>query len=305
MNTTTLSVPHSRNGKQSNIPIVIDYLDDKKKSDTAIVLTHGASGDYSTGYLPLLARVLAERGYTVVRCTLVTTVINVRINAMKAVLAYLFNDQEEKAVDPAVATLRSSTSRVYIGGHSFGARVIVSIGDELKDDTESPNAKKSAGSNVKSDNSASVDEAFKNKIHGIITFSYPLHPPGKPSELRDQILFDLPEATKLLMISGTKDPFGELPLMTKTQNKIKCSLTAVRIAKAGHSLSTGKSKKTAKDTGRTQEETIYYWMAQRIEEWIKKADEGVPGEKRKRNSQKIFELIEVAVANDTFKITRA
>jgi hypothetical protein len=54
MNTTTLSVPHSRNGKQSNIPIVINYLDGKKKPDTAIVLTHGASGDYSTGYLPLL-----------------------------------------------------------------------------------------------------------------------------------------------------------------------------------------------------------------------------------------------------------
>ncbi|KAI9285359.1 hypothetical protein BC943DRAFT_324129 [Umbelopsis sp. AD052] len=305
MKTTTLSVPHSRSGKQSDIPIVIDYLDDKKKSDTAIVLTHGASGDYSTGHLPLLARGLAERGYTVVRCTLVTTAINVRITAMKAVLSYLFNDQEEKAVDPAVAMLRSSTSRVYIGGHSFGARVVVSIGDELKDDTESPTAKKSSGSKAKSESSSSANEAFKKKIHGIITFSYPLHPPGKPGELRDQIIFDLPETTKLLMISGTKDPFGELALMTKTQNKIKCSLTAVRIAKAGHSLSTGKSKKTAKDTGKTQEETIYDWMAQRIEEWIKRAEEGVPGEKRKRENQKIFELIEVAVVNDNFKITRA
>jgi predicted alpha/beta-hydrolase family hydrolase len=253
----------------------------------------------------MAAQGLAERGYAVVRCTLVTTAINVRIDAMKAVLSYLFNNQEEKTVKPAVAMLRSYTSRVYIGGHSMGARVVVSIGDELKDNTESSKAKKSSGSKAKSDNSSSVDEAFKNKLHGIITFSYPLHPPGKQLQLRDQILYDLPEATKLLMISGTKDPFGELALMTKIQNKIKCSLTAVRIDKAGHSLSTGKSKKTAKDTGRTQEETVYYWMAQRIEEWIKRTEDGVTGEKRKRDSQKIYELIEVAVANDNFKISRA
>lgn len=253
----------------------------------------------------MAAQGLAERGYAVVRCTLVTTVINVRINAMKAVLSYLFSDQDEETVDAAVAMLRSSTTRVYIGGHSFGARVVVSIGNELKDDTEFPKAKHSSGSKDKGDSSPSLNETFKNKIHGIITFSYPLHPPNKQSQLRDQMLFDLPEDTKLLMISGTKDPFGELALMTKVQNKLKCSLTAVRIDKAGHSLSTGKSKKTSKTTGRTQEETIYYWMAQRIEEWIKKTDDGNIGEKRKRDHQKKYELIEVAVADDDFRITRA
>jgi predicted alpha/beta-hydrolase family hydrolase len=225
---------------------------------------------------------------------------------MKTVLSYLFSDADEETVDPVVSTLRSSTSRVYIGGHSFGARVVVSIGDKLKESGgELPKAKKSAESKAESDKTSSVNEAYANKIHGIITFSYPLHPPGKPSQLRDQILFDLPEATKLLMISGTKDPFGELALMTKTQNKIRCSLTAVRIDKAGHSLSTGKSKKISKDTGRTQEQTLYYWMAQRIDEWIKKVDDGNPGEKRKRENQKLYELIEIGFANDNFKITRA
>ena len=54
MKTTKLSVPHNKNGGSSSIPIVIDYPDGDKKVDTAIVLTHGASGDYSSGNLPLL-----------------------------------------------------------------------------------------------------------------------------------------------------------------------------------------------------------------------------------------------------------
>lgn len=54
MKPTKLSVPNDKNGKSSPIPIVIDYPDGNKKVDTAIVLTHGASGDYSTGNLPLL-----------------------------------------------------------------------------------------------------------------------------------------------------------------------------------------------------------------------------------------------------------
>jgi hypothetical protein len=54
MKTTKLSVPHNKNGGSSSIPIVIDYPDGNKQVDTAIVLTHGASGDYSSGNLPLL-----------------------------------------------------------------------------------------------------------------------------------------------------------------------------------------------------------------------------------------------------------
>lgn len=222
---------------------------------------------------------------------------------MKAVLSYVFCSQDDDSkVDSIVSNLRSSTSQVYIGGHSFGARVVASIGDELKDQ-HSPKAKKAAGTEKSSTEDSSA-ESFSSKIQGVITFSYPLHPPGKQSQLRDKILFDLPDTMDVLMISGTKDPFGDLALMTKTQNKMTCSLTAVRIEKAGHSLVVGKSKKTDKQTGRTQDQTLIHWMTERIDEWIRKMDQSAPGNKRKRNSIKIYELAEISVVNDSFKISR-
>jgi predicted alpha/beta-hydrolase family hydrolase len=246
---------------------------------------------------------LVEHGYAVVRCSLVTTNITVRIKAMKAVLSYVFADQDEQTkVDTVVSKLRANVSRIYIGGHSFGARVVVSIGDELKDQS-SPKTKKAAGSEKSNDKELPAED-FASKLQGIITFSYPLHPPGKQSELRDKILFDLPDTMDILMISGTKDPFGDLGLMTKAQNKMTCLLTAVRIEKAGHSLGVGKSKKTDKNTGRTQDQTLVHWMTERIDQWIKKLNDSNTGSKRKRSNDKVFELAEISFVNDCFKVSK-
>lgn len=55
------------------------------------------------------------------------------------------------------------------------------------------------------------------RLAGLVLICYPLHPPGKPENLRVEHLADI--SVPCLFISGTKDPFGapdELTAWTST-----------------------------------------------------------------------------------------
>ncbi|HEX2578035.1 MAG TPA: alpha/beta family hydrolase [Aquihabitans sp.] len=83
--------------------------------------------------------------------------------------------------------LRSSTSRLLLGGRSMGGRMC----------------------------SMAVAEGLP--AAGLVLLSYPLHPPGKPERLRVEHLPSL--SIPCLFVTGTRDPFGtpeELEAATAT-----------------------------------------------------------------------------------------
>ena len=69
---------------------------------------------------------------------------------------------------------------------------------------------------------------------GLVLISYPLHPPGKPENLRVEHLpkLDLP----CLFISGTKDAFGTPKELEKATKKIPGPVTHVWIEGGAHDL---------------------------------------------------------------------
>lgn len=56
-------------------------------------------------------------------------------------------------------------------------------------------------------------QGFSPSPAGLIFFGYPLHPPGKPGQRRDQHLPDI--TVPMLFMHGTKDPFGTPDEMTQ------------------------------------------------------------------------------------------
>ena len=85
----------------------------------------------------------------------------------------------EKAFEGVVGAARewSPATRVFIGGKSMGGRMATHLG------------------------AAQLDG-----LSGIIVFGYPLHPPGKPEQLRVQ---HLPSITApVLIVQGERDTFG-------------------------------------------------------------------------------------------------
>jgi predicted alpha/beta-hydrolase family hydrolase len=67
---------------------------------------------------------------------------------------------------------------------------------------------------------------------GLVLISYPLHPPGKPDNLRVEHLPSI--EVPCLFVSGTKDPFGSPDELTRHTAAIPGPVTHVWIEGGGH-----------------------------------------------------------------------
>lgn len=76
--------------------------------------------------------------------------------------------------------------------------------------------------------------AEQERIAGLFFLGYPLHPPGKENQLRDQHLYNIQKP--MLFISGTRDPFARLDLLESTIKKIGPTASSFFVKDGGHSL---------------------------------------------------------------------
>jgi uncharacterized protein len=115
--------------------------------------------------------------------------------------------------------------RLVIGGKSMGGRVASYIAGDIRE------------------------------VSGLVFLGYPLHPPGKPDQMRDAHLYDLDKP--MLFISGTKDTFAERPLLEKVVGRIGDRATLVWIEGGDHSL---KTSRKGTDTLRFAADSIERWI---------------------------------------------
>jgi len=96
-------------------------------------------------------------------------------------------------------------ARVFAGGHSYGARQTAMAA------AQSPALAES-----------------------LLLLSYPLHPPGKPQQLRTAFFSQL--RTPALLVHGAADPFGTLDELRAALSLIPASTRLLAIPSAGHDL---------------------------------------------------------------------
>jgi len=118
--------------------------------------------------------------------------------------------------------------KVVIGGKSMGGRISSYVADE-------------------------------KKVSGLIFLGYPLHPPGKTEQLRDEHLYKINKP--MLFVSGTRDPFARNDLLSATLKKIGEKSTLYPIENGGHSFEVPK-KLGSRDQ-------IWEEVLRKIEEWLK------------------------------------
>ena len=176
---------------------------------SGIVLTHGAGANCQTTLLTALAEALATAGLTVLRCDL-------PFRQARAFGPPRPGDaaRDRDGLKNAVNVLRKQISgRIFLGGHSYGGRQATIL----------------AGGN-----SELVDQ--------LLLLSYPLHPPGKPAQLRTQHLPDL--KTPSMFVHGTRDPFGSIEEMESALKLIPAKHLLMPVEGAGHDLGfKGKAKR--------------------------------------------------------------
>ncbi|MFQ5568527.1 MAG: alpha/beta family hydrolase [Rhodothermales bacterium] len=190
-----------------------------------MVLGHGAGAGMRHRTLEALAQRLAEVGIATFR--------------------YQFpfmerggGGRDARAV--TLATVRSAVATAYeaagdlpmiAGGHSFGGRMT----------------------------STAASEAPLEHVRGLVFFSFPLHPAGKPGTERAEHLDSV--TVPMLFLSGTRDSLADLNLLRPVCQRLQDRATLHLVDTANHGF------KVLKRTRRSQED-VFFEMARVLRRWV-------------------------------------
>jgi uncharacterized protein len=166
------------------------------------VLTHGAGSNCQAPLLVALAEAFAEVGFLVLRCDL-----PYRQDRSFGPPGPGDSKRDRAGLKNAAEVLKKlfGVNQIFLGGHSYGGR------------------------------QASMLCADEPELAaGLLLMSYPLHPPGKPEQLRTQHFFNL--KTAALFVQGTRDGFGSIAEIEQALKLILAKTKLLTVEGAGHDL---------------------------------------------------------------------
>ena len=173
----------------------------KNANGCGLVLTHGAGSNCQAELLRNLAETFAGTGFVVLRANLPYRQLRPTGPPRPADAA---NNQQ--GLKHAVHALKKLTGgKIYVGGHSYGGRQFTM-----------------------------VCAAQPGLADGLLLLSYPLHPPGKPDQLRTRHFADV--TTPALFVHGSRDGFGSLLEMEAALKLIPAKTRLFSVQGSGHEL---------------------------------------------------------------------
>jgi len=172
-----------------------------------LVLTHGASGNSNAALLVALAEALAATCMNVLRCDL-----PYRQRKPNGPPSPGDAKLDQQGLRRAVLLMKEKfTGRAFLGGSSYGGRQASLL--------------------------AAPEPLL---VEGLLLLSYPLHPPGRPTQLRTQHFPQL--HTPALFVSGTRDAFGSIDELESAIKLIPARKKLVTVEGAAHGLSDKKKQ---------------------------------------------------------------
>jgi len=186
-------------------PPVRGFLHSAAHASAGLVLTHGAGGNCNAPLLVALAESCSTSGITVLRCDL-----PFRQKRPHGPPSPASAKLDQEGLKRAVTLLRKAIGseageRVFLGGQSYGGR-----------------------------QSSMLAASEPSLTEGLLLLSYPLHPPGRPTQLRTAHFPTLRAST--IFVQGTKDPFGSIEEIESAVKLIPAQTKLLRIEGVGHSL---------------------------------------------------------------------
>jgi hypothetical protein len=174
-------------------------------SGEGLVITHGAGSNCAAPLLMETAEAACAAGITVLRCDL-----PFRQRRAYGPPSPPHATADRAGLRNAVATLHGVVpGPVFLGGHSYGGR-----------------------------QSSILAAEEHGAAAGLLLLSYPLHPPGKPQQLRTQHFPNL--RTPALFIQGTRDSFATPEELCAAVASIPAPTRCLLIEGAGHDLGRGR-----------------------------------------------------------------
>lgn len=169
------------------------------------MLTHGAGGNCRMPLLVAAAAAFAGAGLCVLRCDL-----PFRQRRPTGPPSPSSAVADRAGLAEAAAAMRDlADGPIYLGGQSYGGRQATML---------------------------CADEP--DVAQGLVLFSYPLHPPGRPERLRAGHFPKL--RVSALFVHGDRDPFGAIPELRTAIAAIPAPTRVFPVEAAGHDLRRGR-----------------------------------------------------------------
>jgi len=205
----------------------------KDRPGITVLLGHGAGANQMHPFMRLFASGLAARGLDVMTFN------------------FLYKEQGRGAPDPkakleecyravikaAVNQKKLKNNRLVIGGKSMGGRIASQVAAEGIESTPE-NKEQSKKVRSKKNSSGPKEHAAKN-LSGLVFLGYPLHPPGKPEQMRDKHLKDI--RAPMLFMQGSRDVFGTPDELRAVIKRDHLPATLYLIEGGDHSFNVPKS----------------------------------------------------------------
>lgn len=203
-----------------------------------LILAHGAGAGQTTGFLVRLAGALAERGLDVVTFNFLYTEERRQAPDSTSALEACYR----AVINAVVSHARYGHRPLFIGGKSMGGRIATHV-------------------------AAADSDARPSHLKGIVLLGYPLHPPGKPEQLR---IRHLPAVrVPMLFVQGSRDPFGAPEELMPVLRSLG-PLADLHLVEGGdHSFAVPKRSPVA-------QEQVFARVQERIIEWIRDRCEARP-----------------------------
>ncbi len=175
-------------------------------SGDGLAITHGAGSNCEAPLIVALAEAFAQAGLWVLRFDL-----PYRQQRPHGPPAPAHAARDREGIRRAVEALRQfAAARVFLAGSSYGGRQATLLIAE-KTSAENPKV-----------------------ADGMLLLSYPLHPPGKPQDLRTAHFPKL--EAPAMFVHGTRDPFGSIEEMSAALRSIPSRHELVAVEGAPHGL---------------------------------------------------------------------
>jgi predicted alpha/beta-hydrolase family hydrolase len=196
----------------------------REAAGVTLILGHGAGAGQTSSFMVSFATALAARGIDTVTFNFLYMEQGRRLPDSK--------DKLEACYRAVIETVRRKTGgKLAIGGKSMGGRIATQVAAGDAPD-----------------------------VAGLVLLGYPLHPPGKPDQLRAKHLPAI--KAPMLFVQGSRDAFGTPEELRPILKKLKTSAELFEVAGGDHSF------KVLKRGGVSQEDT-YKAVLDRIDHWLR------------------------------------
>src|SRR5215469_3836341 len=204
------------------------------------ILAHGAGGNQLSPWIVQFATAAAARGIAVVTFNFLYSEQGRGLPDKNDKLEACWRKVVEAGHDGALAkSLGQNGGPLIIGGKSMGGRIASQIA--AGDPTASPGMA---------------------EVAGLVFLGYPLHPPGKPEQLRSRHLPAI--RAPLLFVQGARDAFGTPEELRPILYKLKAPADLLVVEEGDHSF------KVPKAAGRAQVQ-VFDFVLDGIESWLASA----------------------------------